>query len=305
MPLTTFGDLKIVAAQDIGRLGPAQSEPVTFHWSLWWHLAGVVPWLVVIPFLFIKGNRNRQALMVMIPLFAIALILMLIWVALRILLEDMPGAGAVIQIPIWLLLGVTVLWLVSYKLGSASRVAAFFGAAAIMAGVGFAIVVCTAVLKFSVLAAVEAIASGIAYGFLSVAMLLGLMFAGLFCRTRYTAVRFTLWLLSVFVGVCLAVSLPFAAFAALFSAFFEESFAAAAIPFVTILGVGCVIGLALFAILMPFMILTFASGLYRERFYDVFRLQGMLTEPAAVPASASLQMEREADNEQTFRPGAP
>ena len=43
---------------------------------------------------------------------------------------------------------------------------------------------------------------------------------------------------------------------------------------------GVITGLALFVTLIPFMILVLKTEFYRARFYTVFRLQGMLPEPA-------------------------
>jgi len=219
----------------------------------------------------------------------------------------LPGLiDAFSQVFISLTLGLAVLWLLSHKLKAANRFVSVLGATAIMAIIEFFVVICAGVLNQSVEAVFAAIGCGIIYGIIVVIMMGELALAAVFSRKHYSAGRFVGWLLIMSAALCCVLFIPAALILVVADTLmygFFDPFQIVATLFGTFLA-GLVTWLTLCGMLLPFLILSFTNDLYRRRFYDIFRLPGMLAEPSAVPAAASLQMEGEADNEQTFRHGA-
>ena len=70
-----MGPLTIVSSQDVGALGPRESPPASLEWR-WYDyfpqlaLWGVLAVLLVVP----SANRHWQAWLILLPLFAVALV---------------------------------------------------------------------------------------------------------------------------------------------------------------------------------------------------------------------------------------
>jgi hypothetical protein len=74
--VTTFGDLQIAASAKINGAGPFQTEPVVFHWPWYWHLPRLGPWLLLgLAVALPARNRDRRAILIFIPL----VILSVLW----------------------------------------------------------------------------------------------------------------------------------------------------------------------------------------------------------------------------------
>ena len=69
MPLLTpSGKLSVVAEQNLGDLGPSETEPVYVKWRWYYHLTSVPIWLlVVILLIVVKENRSWAAWLIMVP----------------------------------------------------------------------------------------------------------------------------------------------------------------------------------------------------------------------------------------------
>ena len=94
-------------------------------------------------------------------------------------------------------------------------------------------------------------------------LLLGMTVTSWMCRRQYDPWRFVLWLPLVLVGVsCGAVGIV-AAFNS-FRGYHQEA------PLLVVSAFA--LALALYAIVVPFMLLTFTTPLYRSRFQALFRL---------------------------------
>jgi hypothetical protein len=163
------------------------------------------------------------------------------------------------------------------KLGSGNRAAAFFLALLVMAGMSVLSALGQGSLGFYL------IPSLMAQGFLGLALLLSLTFAGRFCRKAYTPARFSGFLVP---GVLLAVVImtaPLALFALLawvVSMGDSAGFILGLLVFVV------VVAAVLLAMLLPFLWLAFGNSLYRARFHGVFRLKGM-TVPKSEPSGVN------------------
>jgi NADH:ubiquinone oxidoreductase subunit K len=65
-----------VASARIRGAGPFESQPVVFHWPWYWHLCRLGPWaLLALAVAVPKRNRDRQVLLIFVPL----VILTLLW----------------------------------------------------------------------------------------------------------------------------------------------------------------------------------------------------------------------------------
>ena len=67
--------MQIVASQDIGKLGPSVSSPVTISWHWAYHLPGYLIWLVVVVLLQRRENRTPQAWLILLPMAAVVVAL--------------------------------------------------------------------------------------------------------------------------------------------------------------------------------------------------------------------------------------
>ena len=158
-----------------------------------------MPWLVLILLLQRKPNRTRQAWMVLIPFLLTYTLLLLVNRALVSMGMDIT---LLISVPISL----AALWLLSYKLEPLSRSRTFFGAAAILAAMGFVNAVCHSGLSPDILN--ERLALLYLVG--ACAILLAMTVARFFCRKSYSPTRFMLWLLLCFVLACTCLTVPLA-----------------------------------------------------------------------------------------------
>ena len=62
-------DLRIVASQDIGSLGPKDGSPTIFHWRWYYNFPLLPCWAILLVLLLApKANRNRQAYLILIPM---------------------------------------------------------------------------------------------------------------------------------------------------------------------------------------------------------------------------------------------
>lgn len=259
--------MKIVASQDLGKLGSKEAKAVVYNWK-WHHSApALVLWVILAGVIvLVKDNRNWHALLILIPL----LIVNFFW---SIFLKMMPIASSGLpmfdQIFASLTIGIAVVWLLAHKLGNRNRFVTFLLALATMAIVCFAGVISYSGLDFSVSTSGVMILLGV----LTLTMLLAFVLAGWRCRKRYSNVRFMLWLAVWCVGICILLMLVFLGIWMLASSVRVPI--SLYLYLLMVLSQALVIGGLLYAALFPFMILAFRSSFFRQRFYDCFRLTGM------------------------------
>jgi len=64
-----------VASARIDRAGPFEGQPVVFHWPWYWHLSRLGPWaLLALAVAVPKRNRDRRALLIFVPLAILSLL---------------------------------------------------------------------------------------------------------------------------------------------------------------------------------------------------------------------------------------
>ncbi len=259
--------MKIIASADIGELGQKEGTAVVYNWRWYYSIPGLALWVVLIAaFIFIKANRNPQALLILAPL----LILNLLWLAFKKVMvlgsADIEMFGMVFNS---LVVSITVLWLFAHKLANRNRFVTFLLALALMAVLGLVGAISYCGLTFSQQTGGEVIILAM----LALAMLLGFVLAGWQCRNRYSGLRFVLYLALWTVAACLASTLVFYPIVFIIQQ--------VPVPISTVLLVALIVGLAfgafLYVIVFPFMILALSSSFFRERFYACLRLKSMPT----------------------------
>jgi len=223
--------------------------------ALWLILAATI--------IVIKTNRTPRILLILVPL----LIVSVLWF----LITQMMNFRSYADVETFnmmfnsLIAGITFLWLFAPKLGRLNPWIAFFLSFALTMVLFLVGIVSYHGFGFSR----DTIVVLPMLAVLALAMLLGLVLARWRCRKHYGPVRFMLWLAIWIIVVCLASILVF-----YLIAFMIEQ---APIPISTILFVaaivGSVLGVCLYVINLPYMILALCNSFFRERFYACLRLK--------------------------------
>jgi hypothetical protein len=266
-----FGELKIVASQDLGELGDKEGKPVVYDWKWYYNLPGLGLWIVLAAALvFVRENRDRRVLGILLPLG----ILNLVWSGfIGVLGGDSRVAGMFNGLFMSLTVGISVLWLLAHKLGRRNYILTFILSVLVMSLVGLVGVLSCFELSFSQ-------ELGAFVMILAIAMfttVTGLVLAGWSCRRRYGGVRLCVWLF-FWTMVASAVDLLIYMVVMYYATQGQ-------IPLSLMLGqlvvVMLVLGLCIYVINLSFVILGFISGFYRERLYALLNLQPVAVTPAA------------------------
>ena len=117
--MTTFGELRIVASQDIGELGPKEGKAVIYNWK-WYY--NVLPLLLlftlVLLLVFVRANRTPCAWLIFVPL----LIVNLLWSLFAKVLGVGSADTAVFSVLFHsYVVGIAALWLLGHKIANRSR----------------------------------------------------------------------------------------------------------------------------------------------------------------------------------------
>jgi hypothetical protein len=250
-----------VPSQDLGDLGPKEGAPAIYNWK-WYHSTPrLALWvLLVLAIVLVKANRNARALLILVPL----LVVNLLWLGLR-KVVGFPSSSiaAFDQLIVSLTLSITVLWLLAHKLDKGNRFVTFLLAFGVMAALGLLAAVSYSGLEFTK----ETVMLAILFAVLAVAMLVPFALAGWSCRRRYTGVVFMLWLLVWTVAAGVATVLAYVAIVVIVATIsgFSPHFSISMLAPVLVTGV--VVGLCLYVIDVPYMLLVLCTPFFRERFY--------------------------------------
>ena len=268
----------MVAYADLGGLGPKQGVPVVYDWVAPSAIPQFLPWLAILALLLLKPNRCSSAWWVLIPLGLVggativpqSAVGFMPSSALEIFLEMISSLG----------FGVAAVWLVSSYLGWKHRMLALLG---ILLGLG---VVSSLVCLMRQDAGPEMLQLGIFLAASVSVISVALTLAGLACRGRYGWLRLTLWLVAALVVLWLLVIGPFFVVSVISSG--------GRVPLLAVLPViGVAVGIS-FGVMLPFMVLCFVNGFYRERLKALLHLGGVTAPPPvstppipAVPEAAA------------------
>ncbi len=299
--------LQIAASQDLGGLGSKEGPPVAYQPESWIagnSLPALRPWLALLLLLALKANRRPQAWWIGLPVICGLGLHALLRAALFSLPAQVPASlAAVVQLsaarpesqPSDLLeilaqsvpaltFAVAGVWLLSDYLPAKHRFLTFLGVLFVVGGLGVPLACQLDMDKVAGLlvpgangladATMPACARLTGIGALAIAV--SLMLAGSLCRRRYDPLRLSFWLLAWLSIVWLAVVVL-----ATVTTIMSDSTPASAPGILG--GVFALAGLS-FAILLPFLALSFASAFYRPRLQ---RLLGLGTSGVILPSRKS------------------
>jgi hypothetical protein len=219
----------------------------------------VLPWLAILVLLMLKPNRCASAWWIWVPLACVAGVAS----APQSALEFLPSS----QFEMFLELigalgfGLAAVWLLSSYLGWKHRMLAFLGI--LLAQAVFSLLAYIVRQDWEGLGS-ETFALGVLLMVTALVISVALSVAGLMCRGRYGWLRLSLWLLTALVVAWLVVIGPFSIIAMIASG--------GNVPVLQFLISVPVAAGIIFGVLLPFLVLSFVNGFYRERLKGLLHL---------------------------------
>ena len=260
----------MVAYADLGGLGSKQGAAVTYDWVPPSLIPQVLPWLAILALLMLKPNRCASAWWIWVPLGCVGGITC----APQLVLGRLPSSEFQILLEMAgaLGFGAAAVWLVSSYLGGKHRMLAFVGI--LLSQAVFSVLACVLRQDWQGVGP-EVLQLGV---FLTASVLVvsvALSLAGLVCRGRYGWVRLSLWLVAALVVVWCVVIGPF------FLVIMMASNGNVP-PQALLQAVGVATGITV-GVLLPFLVLSFANGFYRDRLKGLLHLGGAEAPPVITP----------------------
>lgn len=222
-------------------------------------MGAVFPWIIILPFLLLKENRNRRAIAVLIPAYATLALATLISCGTQ---AAIGGFAGLIRFPP---VALGTVWLLSGRFSRSNRGVAFLQAFATLALIGLATGLAgrigggqLPVFVFGTIVVSLALVSALALG-------------ACFCRRKFKAVPFALWTAApCYAFAFIAILLPALIMVASMGG---EDLAWLIIPtLIATLFFSTLIGTILAGLLAAFIALSFRNSIYRERLFSIFRL---------------------------------
>jgi hypothetical protein len=264
-----------VAYADLGGLGAGQGPPAVFVWRLSNSLPQLLPWLAVLALLALPSNRQGRAWLIWVPLAPFALLSAGLGEVAD--TADDGGLVPVTQAVCAAAFGLAAVWLTGAAWARCRRAAAIVLTALAFAAITLLALAVSPVWEplwdlrhlepaLPLYVVIFWIESGLAYAG-------ALNLTGWMCRGRFSGLRFSLRLLFCLWLMWLVAGGLLMGIVALGSGGGFEWFG-------FLVGT-IVISLASFSLLLPFLILSFASAFYRERLRHLLRLPATDSSPAA------------------------
>ncbi len=164
-----------------------------------------------------------------------------------------------------LVISLTILWLMAYKLKEFSGIVRFFMAFGTMMIISF-----LGILSLYSDFEDQAFLIIALFAFMMIAMLFGFVVSGRFCRKKYRPIAFMLWL-GLWLPLCSVVAMI--GFAGIGMVIMQSTPPKEAFIQIPILGL--FFGLFLYVVNLPFMILGFVNPFFRERFRASLNLKSI------------------------------
>lgn len=269
--------MKIVpsAAADLGELGQQLGQGTSYDWKWYYSTSGLAIWLpLLLVFVLPKANHDVRILWILVPL----VIVNLLWLAFK-AVSGMPSSIASQFDTVFhsAAVGVAVLWLATHYLGRFGGFVRFPMSLGILVAVA-----CLGVLSYSFELSREMPLFLVLLSLLDLVLLGAITLSRRLCGGKYRPARFMLWLaLWTLLGSLVAI-FAFVGVASLIMAGGPDlSKTLAVLMFIL---AGLTLGLCLYVLNLPFMILGFAHPFFRERFCACLGLKPMLA--PAVPEAA-------------------
>jgi hypothetical protein len=268
--------LKIAAISDLGGLGAKEGAPVSYRWTPPSLIPSFLPWLAVLLLLLVKSNRCGRAWWIWLPLGCVEAVVQLLQPAFTFLSSE--PADIFLELAGALAFGIAAVWLLAPQLVRRHRFVTFLCFAPTLAG--FSI--------FSYLVRQDWTWDGVplALGMLVplalsvLVVALAIFLAGLACRGRYRPLGLYLWIFLSLLALWLVILTPFFAFAMIVSG--------GQLPWQEFFVVVLVLTAAGFVTLFPFLVLSSANSLFRERLKLLLHLGCEAPPPVLPPAVVPL-----------------
>jgi hypothetical protein len=266
----------VVAVQDLGALGAATGAPASIFYTPIYNLWSIAPWLLLVPFLALKRNRNASSWWILAPLVAVSGVLSL---AASLLSEPTNGMTDELQ-SFFAALGVAfgVVWLLAAYLEGKPRWLIFLIMLATMTAVGVISGIAYAAQK-GMMIMFPAVAIGMA--FLAFNASLAFWLASLLCRKRCTPSRFVVCLLVMQLACWFVSSSPFA----LIGLLINRAAGASSQEILPVVLMILSFGTITFLVALPFLLLSFLHPAHRAR------LNNLLAQNQAPPLAAPISPE--------------
>jgi hypothetical protein len=265
----------VVAYTDLGGLGLKQGAPVSYDWAAPSLIPQVLPWLAILGLLLLKPNRCASAWWICVPLALVVGVASTPQSALELLpssqfefvLDLIGGLG----------FGLAAVWLLSSYLGWKHRMLAFLG---ILLAQGGGSLLAFAVRQGWEQVGPQTLELGVFLVVSVLVMSVALSLAGLVCRGRCGWLWLSLWLITALVVVWLLVLGPFFIFSMIFSG--------GNLPLQVLFAIVAVATGVTFGVMLPFLLLSFANGFYRERLKGLLHLGRAGAPPVITPSVPAL-----------------
>jgi MFS family permease len=264
--------LKIVPSSgtNLGELGQQQGHASTFDWKWYYSAAGSLIWLALILAIVVpKANRDLRILLILVPL----VIVNLLWLAFK-AISGMPSSAASGFDTVFhsAAVGVAGLWLVANYLHRFGGFARFFMSFATSVAVA-----CLGVFSYSIELSNETVVMLALLALMALMMLVAITLARKLCGGEYRPVCFMLWLALWTVLGSLVAMLGFIVVGSIIMSGGPDLSEGIMI---VVLG-GSIIGLCLYVLNLPFMVLGFTNPLFRERLFACLGLKSVPGGPAS------------------------
>ena len=265
----------MAAYSDLGDLGLKQGPPIRFVWTVPNLLPLLLPWLAVLALLALPSNRNARAWWIWAPLVGVVLLGVSLEAAAD--TSNNEGLSFSVQAACAAAFGLAGVWLLGAGLARRGRAVSF-----VLMSLAFTAVSLLAVVVSPVweqLWGLRQYEPALLLYILLFWIAGGLVFAGgqnltgWMCRKRFSCPRvlfrlpFWLWVMWLVAGGLLGCVMKF---------IINDSF-----EWMGMLMGTLVLALVSFGIILPYLILSFASSFYRNRLKDLLRLP---TTDASTPA---------------------
>jgi len=272
VPLTAAGNLSIVASADLGPLGSKAGTPLEYHWELPNVAPQLLPWLVILGLLALKPNRNGAAWLIWLPV-GCALAITGLPLALP------SGASFLLDAAVAFVFGLAAVWLLSTYLRRGQR---FVTSLCVLIVLGAFGLVSLLFKQSTDLSSGNWIPAAMVLGFGVLVSAGALLAGGWLCRRCFGPVRLYLSLLVSLLALWLALPVPFF-LVALSTSGGQVAWSEFFIPVTAVAGVN-------FALLLPFLVLSSAHPLFRERLKSLLHVQPLAPPPLNVPSAPAVTL---------------